>query len=356
MKLRDSILIGVFLAAIVLPSGVQLANRAAPHKRPPARPASWAELVQFPRRFARYYGATFGLRTAIVQFHAHAVYRLTGQSPSNKVIFGKDGWLYYADDYSIEDFHSAKPFTPDELACWKSVMEARQDWLARRGAQLLIVLACDKYVIYPEYLPDAYRRGPQPYRVEELAAYLAQHSRLNVVPLLAPLRAARAADRLYHRTDTHWNDRGAAIGYREILGRLNLTPVPYEPAEATTPAWDLAVMINLHDILREQNLALRPVQPRRAKLIEVDTPDPTWNVGRAVFEVDDPALPKLVMFRDSFGSALLPFLAEHFRRSVFLWQYDFDPAVIEAEKPDVVIWLMTSRRLQWYEPLNPPLP
>ena len=75
-----------------------------------------------------------------------------------------------------------------------------------------------------------------------------------------------------------------------------------------------------------------------------------------MLEVADPALPKLVMFRDSFGSALVPLLAEHFQRSVFLWQYDFDPAVILQEKPDYVVWLMTSRRLQWFDPVNPPLP
>jgi hypothetical protein len=51
----------------------------------------------------------------------------------------------------------------------------------------------------------------------------------------------------------------------------------------------------------------------------------------------------------------VPFLAEHFRRSVFLWQYDFDPQVIEKEKPAWVILLITSRRMQWYRPENPPL-
>jgi hypothetical protein len=115
-------------------------------------------------------------------------------------------------------------------------------------------------------------------------------------------------------------------------------------------------MMGLDDILGEEDWRLIPVKPRRARVVEEDRHDENWNQGRVVLEIDDPALPKAVVFRDSFGSALIPFLAEHFRRSVYLWRYDFAVDVLEQERPDVVIWLMTSRRLQWYVPFNPPLP
>jgi hypothetical protein len=61
------------------------------------------------------------------------------------------------------------------------------------------------------------------------------------------------------------------------------------------------------------------------------------------------ALPRLVMFRDSFASALIPFLSEHFSRAVYLWQYNFDPAVVESEHPDVVIeeWVGRKLNVQW---------
>jgi alginate O-acetyltransferase complex protein AlgJ len=93
-------------------------------------------------------------------------------------------------------------------------------------------------------------------------------------------------------------------------------------------------MMGLNDIIHKEDRQLQPPAPRHAKVVEIDRPDPTWNVGRVALVVNNSALPRLVMFRDSFGSALVPFLAEHSRRSVFLWQYDFDPQVIEKEKPD----------------------
>ena len=243
-----------------------------------------------------------------------------------------------------------------ELERWRKVLEEQNDWLAARGITFVVAFACDKHVIYPEYLPAGYRRADQPYRVEVLADYLRKNSRLKVAALREPLLAGKATDRLYHKTDTHWNDRGAYIGYREIVQALGLTPLAYRQENVTTPGWDLARMMGLDDLIHEEDRRLVPVKPRRAKVVEEDRRDENWNQGRVALEISDPSLPKAVMLRDSFGSALIPFLAEHFRRSVFLWRYDFAVDVIEQEKPNVVIWLMTSRRLQWYVPFNPPLP
>ena len=69
-----------------------------------------------------------------------------------------------------------------------------------------------------------------------------------------------------------------------------------------------------------------------------------------VFTKDDPTLPSMVMFGDSFMSGMRKPMAENFRRSVFLnpWTTadpqlpdeiaDFPAEVIEAEKPDIVIY------------------
>lgn len=347
-----------FLVLISLPLGVQLAGNsagtAANEKRKLAAMPSLSVGWQFPQKFAAYYGDNFGLRSRLIRLHALAMYRLFGQSPSDKVLIGKDGWLYYADDSSLEDYRSLTPMPVEAMKHWKDVLETRQAWLAKRGIKMITVFAADKYIIYPEYLPAGYVRKEGPYRVDELVEYL-KNSKLTIVSLHQPLLAGKS-DRIYHRTDTHWNDRGAFIGYREILAAMNMKPLDYTPVEKITAGWDLARMMGLADIVHEEDRQL--VAPRRAKIVDIDREDPTWNVGRVALEVNDPALPKLVMFRDSFCSALIPFMAEHFRHSLFLWQHDFDPAIIDREKPDYVIWEITSRRMHsvWFSPVNPPLP
>jgi hypothetical protein len=113
---------------------------------------------------------------------------------------------------------------------------------------------------------------------------------------------------------------------------------------------DLAGMMGLTRVLRETNLTLAPRRPRRARVVEPAGAAPTDQLGRIVTELDDPSLPRAVIFRDSFVSPLVPFLSEHFRRAVYLWQNDFDASVVEKEAPDVVIQEIVGRHLYNFTP------
>jgi alginate O-acetyltransferase complex protein AlgJ len=89
---------------------------------------------------------------------------------------------------------------------------------------------------------------------------------------------------------------------------------------------------------------------RRARVIEPAGAQPTDEEGRLVTVIDDPSLPRAVIFRDSFVSPLVPFLSEHFSRAVYLWQNDFDAGVVETEHPDVVIQEIVGRHLYNFIP------
>ena len=62
------------------------------------------------------------------------------------------------------------------------------------------------------------------------------------------------------------------------------------------------------------------------------------------------ALPRAVIFRDSFFSRLAPFTSEHFSRAVYLWQNDFDANIVSQEHPDVVIQEIVGRHLYNFIP------
>ena len=114
-------------------------------------------------------------------------------------------------------------------------------------------------------------------------------------------------------------------------------------------------MLGLQDVISEEDLSLEPRNQRKARVVrppaEVRTKH--WNDGLIVTEVDDPSLPRLVMLRDSFTSALVPFLAEHFRRAVFYWRSDFDTDTIQEEHADVVIMEFGGRTFYRLAAFNP---
>ena len=62
---------------------------------------------EFPREFDRYFGDNFGFRDSLIRSHASLLYGILRTSPTENVILGKEGWLYYnspSDGTSIRDY------------------------------------------------------------------------------------------------------------------------------------------------------------------------------------------------------------------------------------------------------------
>ena len=236
-------------------------------------------------------------------------------------------------------------------------MVAARDWLRARGVAYVFTIAPDKHVMYPEGMPSTVARLGEVSRTDQLFTTLQDTGlALDVRPSLFE---ARARERIYHQTDTHWNDRGVLVAYQQIISavraRVPATPAAwtredFEPVDRAVEGLDLAAMMGLKRVLRETDLALVPRRARRARVIEPAGAAPTAEEGRLVTEIDDPSLPRAVIFRDSFVSPLVPFLSEHFSRAVYLWQNDFDATIVPVEHPDVVIQEIVGRHLYNFIP------
>ena len=58
---------------------------------------------------------------------------------------------------------------------------------------------------------------------------------------------------------------------------------------------------------------------------------------------------RIVIIRDSFGTQIMPFMVESFDESVFIfdaWQYKLNEHIIDAVKPDIVLFLMVETHLE----------
>jgi alginate O-acetyltransferase complex protein AlgJ len=364
----ERLLIVVFLVVLALPPigtmfGIQRATAAEENRTLAPRPhveMTWASWRSFPAAFTRYFEDNFAFRPLFVRSQAAVRLNVLGVSPSPSVVKGRNGWWFYADDGAMLDYAEAQPFTMPELEVWRRTLQNANDWLRARGIVYLFVVAPDKHQVYPEYMPEAIRRAAYS-RIDQLVAYLAAHSTVQVLDLRPALWHAKSAERLYHRTDTHWNDRGAYVAYAEILSSLSpsfpaLHPRPkamFEAHHVRAGGFDLARMMGLMGVLEEDNLTLESRRPRAARIVEPRTPNPNGIEARLVTTLPDASQPRAVIFRDSFGSAMIPFLSEHFSRAVYLWQYNVDPSVIELERPDVVIHQVVGRRLVTLAPYDP---
>jgi alginate O-acetyltransferase complex protein AlgJ len=363
--MRHRLAIGAFVAALVAPfaafvAGSGTAERnyesAALHQKPEWRGLRGA--MGYAGQWLDYFDDHFGMRQPLIRLHALAANRVFHDSPSPTVIAGRDGWLYYADDGALEDYVSASLMNEEDLEAWRSMLVGTRDWLRSRGIAFVVMIAPDKHVIYPEYVPASLHHIGES-RIDQLLTCLRATTDLSIVDVRQALLAQKSREQIYYKTDSHWNDRGAYVGYDALLraiggqvrGVAALSRSAFSDVEAIEPGHDLADMLGLADVLRERAFNLQPRVPPRARVLEPENLNTAGlEVGRVITQVADPRLPRVVVFRDSFMTQLIPFVSEHFSRAVYLWQKEFDEDVIADEKPAVVVYEMVGRRLQNYVP------
>jgi hypothetical protein len=366
-KLYDRLLILIFLAAIGLPP---LASAIDSHLgenttrgnwekrefvRFPGWPQSVDALATFPEQFEEYYSDNFWPRSHLIRWHNWLKLIGFGLSPSEKVIVGKQGWLFYGDRDALDAYRRVNPFTKSELEQWRILLEKRHQWFGDRGIDYLFIIVPNKSTIYPEYMPSHIRRDARESRLDALVNYLETYSDFAILDLRGALLSAKQRDRVYHRTDSHWNKPGVFAAYRAIFAELNerfpgLTPLELdafrrEPIRRS--GGDLAMMLGLENTLKEDAIRFSAMFPSRFRpaspgIIKAHLPE---NQQPFATEIDDRQLPRAVIFHDSFMLNLGPFLSEHFQRAVFLNQYEFDREIITRERPNLVIQEIAERTL-----------
>jgi alginate O-acetyltransferase complex protein AlgJ len=318
---------------------------------------SWTSMATLPANLGLWFDDHFGFRSHLVRWYGESRLFVLGVSPSAAVVKGRAGWFFYGEDNAIDDYADVEPMTPEALANWRAAVLRAHDWLRTRDAAYVFTIAPDKHLIYPEEMPSTLARVGEVSRSDQLFTAL-QDTGL-AVDVRPSLFEAKARERIYQQTDTHWNDRGAIVAYQRIIGavraRVPRTPPAwtrddFEPVDRSVEGMDLAGMMGLTRALREVDMTLVPRRLRRARVVEPAGAAPRDELGRLVTEIDDPSLPRAVIFRDSFVSPLVPFLSEHFSRAVYLWQNDFDANAVLAERPDIVIQEIVGRHLYGFIP------
>jgi alginate O-acetyltransferase complex protein AlgJ len=365
-RAANVVLVGLFVAVISLPvtanlAGFDGADPGAENRQLASFPKlspSWRSIAEFGPGLSLWFEDHFGFRSALVRWYGASRLFVLGVSPSTAVVKGRDGWFFYADDNSIDDYVNVSPLPAEVTDSWRETLSRTNDWLKHRGIAYVFTIAPDKHVVYPEEMPGTLTRIGAQSRTDQVFAVV-RGSHIAGVDIRADLINGKNGTRLYQRTDTHWNDHGALIAYQRIIDAVRRqrpsTPPAwicedFDPITRDVEGMDLAGMMGLTRVLREEDLTLVPRRPRRARVVEPAGGAPTDEEGRLVTELADARLPRAVIFRDSFMSRLVPFLSEHFSRAVYLWQNDFDADIVLQEKPDVVIQEIVGRHLHGFIP------
>lgn len=334
-------------------------------KRKLAKRPEWSPTLEcierFPREFEAYYNDHFGFRKKLIHLNNQIKVNLFKISPSARVLIGKKGWLYYAGENSLDYYRAISQLDPSQLETWRSILDGKRNWLANKKIAYAFMVAPSKESIYPEYIPDRIVKTGGPVIFDQLNDYLGKRSDFRIVDVRNTLIAGKQRSPVYHIADTHWTEFGAYLAYSQLIASLGITtqhlsPMPLDTfilTEVKKSSGDLANMTAVPPTVVETVLSLKPRKPPGALLVDVGYSVPNMHIE--AFENKQSNGPRAVMFCDSFGDELKPFIAEHFSRIVYVQgtslEVAFDSNIVMREQPDVVIEEMAERKFIMFPPL-----
>lgn len=296
--------------------------------------------LSFPKEFEDWLQDHIAWRDELVTLRSRALAGL--QTSSDKqVILGEDGWLYYQE--TVPDFTGDGAFTENQLYRLSTVMREMNDALELKGIPFLVAIAPNKNTVYPEYMPADYSRRSGPSNAERLQVLQSAH----YVDLTSILKNQPRQERLlYHKTDTHWNNYGARLGAFALLSALaeitkTSVALPDLAGEGTMRRdWtgDLSQMLYPANTPKDDQFYFsdtEPVYTVKGRMRSPEELNITTVGGRTGFN--------LLVLRDSFSNALIPYLSNAFSNVQYKRQMPLP--LLETENIDAVVLEIVERRL-----------
>lgn len=305
---------------------------------------SIGKLFSYPAIYTEYFNDRFGFRKGLIFLNNYFKVKYLKTSPiPDKLIIGKENWLYSAE--SVRRFKSDVLYTDEQLATIAKNLVAKKLEIEQMGKKFYITIAPKKATVYPEYLPASVSKVNLVSKLDQVIEYLHKNTSIRVIDYREELMEAKKKYRIYYKHDTHWNTIGAFVGYNKIFKVISRDFKGLEPAPLSNytlrnakyfrEEGDLELMLAISRVMEEPESDLFPKVAYKAREQKVDYD--RYPKSTRIFKHPNARLPRLLMYRNSFAKALIPYFSEHFSRSVYLWTHKMNIYTIRKENPDIVI-------------------
>lgn len=367
---KNFFLITPFLIIIIAPLllevfNIQKTKKNYENRIKTAKPQILLKNVfKYPSKYETYFNDNFRLRYNYLKANNAIKTNLLFYSPlPKKVVLGKDKWLFFSFDCDPKYNFAGHLFSENELNIIKTNLEQRNSYLKKKDIPFYVIIPPTKSSVYPEFLPNNFKTLDS--KLTQLISYLKEHSKLEIIDVRQELLSAKLVEQVYYKNDTHWNSKGAFIGYQKLINTIAIDfpaiqPIPREALTFKlfeTDDGDLGQLLMLKDYLPTKHYSYKITNGFTAKNISdkelAKRLFPT-NFNPKVKRNNNLELPKLLMYRDSYAISLIPILSENFKESVYLWTYQMTPEIIDNEKPDIVVLEVVERYFDHLLTPNPP--
>lgn len=283
-----------------------------------------------------YAGDNFYLRQDMITAWSALNAKGFQSSITEDVVLGTDGWLYFSD--TLPDYAGLDPMSEREIFSAARNLGLISEYCESQGAEFLFTVAPNKNSLYPEHMP-ALPRDDLRSNADRLAEELAGQG-VNYLDCFALFRGQE--ETLYFKTDSHWNGKGAALAadaVNDALGRSSgYFAGPFSQEEVHKG--------DLYDMLYPAGEGLETDQVYSGELtVEYDAP--IRSAENLTIMTHGGGEGSLLMFRDSFGNNLYPYLADSFDAALFSRSMPYRLDLVSQREADYVVAELVERNLRY---------
>lgn len=294
-----------------------------------------------------------GFRTEMIQCNARLQYGVFGKFDSENYYIGQDGDLNYATPDMIVDYAHANLRSPEEVKQISDSYQILSDYMAERGMQFYYVQCYDKHTIYPEQFMSTVNQIGTVSKTDQVVESLQKNTTVDTISLKQPLLDAKEEYQTYsHWGDpTHWNERGAFIGYQVIMNEINSHNGDcfkiLQEQDFDVDWVDIAQnyqYVKFNEDFQEDFTLRNPTSEQEDVSVLGEWSSDERHFAWKNKQVDNDK--KLLLFCDSYIASFMPdYFAESFSE-VWLIRADYTsdlPRILDIYQPDIVIYECAER-------------
>lgn len=247
---------------------------------------------KYSQKYERYYNDNYGFRDLLIRLKNQLDYSIFKKS--DEVTIGKSGWFEYKSVYEVEVVRGER-YTEDGWNKISDNISKFNQYLNKRGAQLIIEPIGQKFTIYPEYAPSGKVIRPEKTAFDKLIEVSKKNGVL-CVNINDVLLEKKKSFPVFYKTDFHWNEIGAFYAAERLISELsNLSK--------STLVWDHSLEFEEKEgFFGGLNRSLALMISPRENSIEIKK---TWKSNGIYLKPNDPYLLHFVAEK-STGTKLLP--------------------------------------------------
>lgn len=285
-----------------------------------------------------YAGDNFYLRQEMITAWSALNAKGLQSSITQDVVLGTDGWLYFGD--TLPDYAGLDTMTDRERFSVVYNLSLISEYCESQGARFLFTVAPNKNSLYPVHMPGL-TPSREPHDAELLPEVMDQYKWWSdYLDLFSLFREQE--ETLYFKTDSHWNGKGAACAADAINQALGRSSSYFEG-----PFFQEEVHKgDLYDMLYPAGGGLEEDQVYSGELtFEYDAP--IRSAENLTIMTHGGGEGSLLMFRDSFGNNLYPYLADSFDTALFSRSMPYRLDLVSQREADYVVAELVERNLRY---------